>query len=442
MINGKITVENSVNSIRRGSEFVIDNNTYVSLFDLTLDRINENATYGYTIYEITKVPELNKTWSTNEYALTSTGITFSRGTDPLNDGIYVKMLYNSTEDDFASCLCEMSIVGTDKLYSMTNTATASTGGMFECTVPYVDFPIDLVECSFRIYNSDGNISQYVTNVVFSKNLEEYMMSNMVVGDTTSTIFDVPLIDKTYYASIDQADFEMNIMQKSIEAFEFKKYVMLTDFLNMKYSTTTGKLTNMKFNSTTLPDIKAMNLTAVPTDAEHADSFIVSGFEGGAWSNQRDNIATYHIVNEDRYWTFISPAVDDLAYVESLDTKLIFTEFGWKAPVYDIPLKLSIEVHQEDNYIGVDGQLEREVKTALCNYFNDKFGANKDLYRSKLIDVIHNVDGVRYCRILEPYSNIFFDFDISKFSQENLLEYGPQYVFFTEDSIDCKVIIGR
>jgi hypothetical protein len=46
--------------------------------------------------------------------------------------------------------------------------------------------------------------------------------------------------------------------------------------------------------------------------------------------------------------------------------------------------------------------------------------------------------VEHCRLIKPGSNIFFNFDLINLTQEQLLEYGPEYVYFTEDDIEVKI----
>ena len=58
---------------------------------------------------------------------------------------------------------------------------------------------------------------------------------------------------------------------------------------------------------------------------------------------------------------------------------------------------------------------------------------------EIIDVIHNVTGVSYCRLIKPETSIFFKFNIDDFDQQELLEYTPDLVYFTEDDIVINVI---
>ena len=76
-----------------------------------------------------------------------------------------------------------------------------------------------------------------------------------------------------------------------------------------------------------------------------------------------------------------------------------------------------------------------IKSALLSEFSSRFGPNVSIYRSEIITVVQNVTGVSHCRLLEPQSNIFFDdVEIDDFTQQELMEYAPEYIYFTEDEI--------
>ena len=67
------------------------------------------------------------------------------------------------------------------------------------------------------------------------------------------------------------------------------------------------------------------------------------------------------------------------------------------------------------------------------------GQNIQLYRSEIIDVVQETSGVVHCRLVNPKSSIFFNFDVDNLTETELLEYGPEYVYFTEDTITVRVL---
>ena len=53
--------------------------------------------------------------------------------------------------------------------------------------------------------------------------------------------------------------------------------------------------------------------------------------------------------------------------------------------------------------------------------------------------MQGVAGVDHLRLINPKSSIFFNFKLEDFTDEQLLEYGPEYVFFKEENISILVI---
>jgi hypothetical protein len=130
--------------------------------------------------------------------------------------------------------------------------------------------------------------------------------------------------------------------------------------------------------------------------------------------------------------------NDIVYITNKGYNYIYTEYGWKVPIYDIPLQIEVEVFKvNDSSIG-ETSLIADIKSAIIEYYQDSFGPKIIIRRSKIIDLIHNVDGVSHCRLIKPSSGVFFDYDINEFSQEELLEYTPEWIYFTEDDITIRI----
>lgn len=138
------------------------------------------------------------------------------------------------------------------------------------------------------------------------------------------------------------------------------------------------------------------------------------------------------------WTFIEPKSDQIVFVTNKNRKYIFSVFGWVDPSYTIPLVLEIDVFKDSTYSGTNGNLRDAVRDAVLDGFTDRFGINQDIYRSEIIDIIQGVDGVDHVVLRQPQSSIFFNFDINDFDQENLLRYGPEYIYFDEDEMTIRI----
>ena len=138
------------------------------------------------------------------------------------------------------------------------------------------------------------------------------------------------------------------------------------------------------------------------------------------------------------WVFIQPKTDQMLYVESEDVKYIFNGDSWNIPIYDIPLQISMDVFKSDTYTRTLGNLTQAIRDELILAFTDRFGINVNIYRSEIIDIIQSIEGVDHCHLITPESSVFLNFDIDNFTQQQLLEYSPEYFYFTEDSIAIRV----
>jgi len=158
---------------------------------------------------------------------------------------------------------------------------------------------------------------------------------------------------------------------------------------------------------------------------------------GDWLGQDDNIATCSDATAVT-WVFTTPKTEQMTFVVSETLKYLYCESGWVNPSYAIPLQIELDVFKTSTYTGSTTELTDAIREALVTIFSSRFGININLYRSEIIDVVQEVDGVEHCRLIQPQSSIFFDFDINDFTQEQLLSYGPEYVYFEEDDISVRI----
>ena len=119
---------------------------------------------------------------------------------------------------------------------------------------------------------------------------------------------------------------------------------------------------------------------------------------------------------------------------------IYSERGWiPLPEYKIPLDIEVEVFRSSTFSGTLITLVNTVRETLYNAFVDRFGTNSTIYRSEIIDILQNIDGISHCRLRKPETSIFFNFNLKDLTQDQLLKYGPEYIYFTEDTITVRVI---
>ena len=200
----------------------------------------------------------------------------------------------------------------------------------------------------------------------------------------------------------------------------------------------------------------------PVSPSVDDRYIVGTGSAGDWADHEGDIATWtkqvdsittdstsfdgtsiiHVeVTTDTtsyLWIYTEPKSDQMVYVEDEDYKYIYSDLGWVKPLYMIPLQISLDIFREETYTSSLGSLTQAIREALVAAFEDRFGINAEIYRSEIIDVVQEVEGVDHCSLLDPVSNIFFNFDINNFTQTQLLEYAPEYLYFTVDDIAIRI----
>ena len=357
---------------------------------------------------------------------------------------------------------ELAYESTSKLiFDVTDTtATVSTfvdDKTFIYEANYNEIPDGDVIYLFQFNDVGENIlSEYSSNLTFKKDLSSIMLSNLVVDGTNAldatsmVVYDIPCIKKSYYDALDdQAAFEITIFQALVNEAVFSDYRMITDFTNLKFTNTTGYLENLYHNELSYTII-SQSQTTIPGSPSGGDRYIVNGRESTPWFagtvnyDIKDRIVEWS--SDATSWVLIEPRLSDVASIAD-ETNVngdvehfIFSEYGW-IPVtrrYEIPFNVTVEVYKEKDYPGTDSQLVDDLKTTIYEAFESQFGPNINIHRSEIVDVVHNVEGVDYCRVIRPESSIFYDFKLTDFTQDALLKYAPEYVFFTRDSINVRI----
>ncbi len=403
---------------------------YYTLFDIIVKPTMSE--YYYIISELTKNPILVKSFNST-YNIAISSSKFIRNDD--NTATIEVYYKNNNQSILNNTTLGCSIELKNVTYNMTHDID---NNKFTYTFDnYLHIASGIITVYFNLKTNNELISNYMTSLTFRKSLNNFMYSNTVESDTEYTIYDIPCIEQTYYDSIDQNLFETLVLQK-ITSFNFKTYRMLTDFCNVKFSNTIGSIKNMLLNDVTKSSVLDIELSSVPTNPLLGDRYIVSGKEGNEWSGQKNKIAICTSL-EPITWQFIKPVADDIVLVESLNQKYIYSEYGWSIPVYETPLQIEVEVVKTASYTGSDDELMTTIKDTIYSNFSGNFGSNMSLYKSQIVDVVQEIDGVNHLRVIQPVSNIFFDYDISNFTQDELLNYTPEYIHFNTDDITVTIL---
>ena len=295
------------------------------------------------------------------------------------------------------------------------------------------------------------ISTWYCNLTLKKNLDNFMLSSMTYDSTADlyTIHNIPTIKSSYFeetasdAGMTEDDFrnqfELTVIQRLINNVEINSKRMLTDFINIKFTDSIGKLTNMKYNRRDITIISD-SLNDIPAIPSKGDVYIVSGYEDPTnlvWGVSKINkIATY----TGSEWQFRTPVINQTAWISDIGKIKVWSGSVWFDPtIFDIPLKIEAVVEKSPTSVLPPETIGDNVKNALISYFSSKFGIDSSLDRSEIIKVIRSVDGVTYCNLIKPEIDILFDYTIpADLDQVDLLDYTPQMVQFEKDTISIAV----
>jgi hypothetical protein len=432
MRNATLTIPTSSTTIYRDTVVTIGDYEYYTLFNIDIDALNDVGYYSYIIYEIEMVPALETSY-TSTYDIYSDKLEVIKSG---NDGIF-KLSYKSTAVDSALATCTIANEQTGLLRDMVND---STSDYFVYTFsPYTNIPLGEQTFTFTIYDpSNEAIAKYANKVTFRSDLKSFMMSNTSIDSTSYIVYDVPVIQKDFYDSIDKRDFELNILQVMLTSLDLNEQRMLTDFTNVKFTNTHGNLVNIQYNPTTRSDVIDIVETE-PTSAVLDDRFILVENTQTPGPNQ-DNLLRCIDDSTAIVFAYEKPSADAVVYVTNRAQKYIYSERGWiTMPSYRIPLEIEIEVFRGLDFSGTIGSMTDLVRDTLYAAFKDRFGTNAVIYRSEIIAVVNEIQGVSHCRLRKPETSVFFDFDIDDFTQDELLRYGPEYVYFRKEDISVRVI---
>ena len=428
--NAVFTVPEGTTRLYRNETITIGNYDYYNIFEIDIDLQNTVGEYEYIVLEVEVLPALETSY-VSTYDIYADLLQVERiGTQ----GIF-KLHYKSSESDSDLTSCQMLIKSSGSTRLMTND---STGSYFSYTFdPYTDIPDGEQTYEFTIRDpSNAEVSLYSNKITFRADLSTFMRSNIVTDSTTITIYDVPVIEKTYYDAVDKIAFELQVIQGIISAADLSDRRMLTDFSNIKFTNTFGALNTMLLNQPTVSAVVDIVLTE-PVSCGVGERYILA--PASRDDEHQDNIircidATAHT------FFYEKPVADMIAYVTDKGEDYIYSDGGWiPLPLYEIPLEIEIEVFRDLTYSGTLASLQETVRTTIIAAFNDRFGTAAEIYRSEIIDVVQGIDGISHCRLRKPATSIFFNFQLKELTEDQLLAYGPEYVYFDEDSITVRVV---
>lgn len=424
--------------IPRGSVVTVESENYYTLFDISIDTTANNAAYyTYIMNVISQVPTLVRSYdpplNQQPYVIPLGNLVVTR----VGNGATFEMAYTSSESDSASSTCQMQILSSGATYDMTNNIELLK---FVLDIPdYTTLPADEQTYYFTTSDPSANqVARYSNTFTFRESLNSFMLSNISSDATSVTVYDIPVVKASYYdsTSIVQADFETQVLQSMLDNMDFKNYRMLTDFVNLKFTNTTGTMKNMIYNKVT--KLPVTDISDLPASPNVGDRYIVAECDSTYGITYKNQIAQCTDATNVT-WSFTVPTSNDIIYVTNKDYRYLYTGKNWILPIYDIPLQLSLEVFKEDTYDGSDVDLAALVRATIISEFTSRFGSNAEIHRSEVITTVQDIGGVAYCVLISPESDIYFNFDLEDLTEEQLLRYGPEYVYFTANSIAVRIL---
>jgi hypothetical protein len=414
--------------VPRETVLTFEGDDYYTIFDMTINKTDSAAYYTYIARILNIVPTMIISY-TSGYDIYADNLIVQRSGNNAN----LQLLYHQNESTFALATCDVQIESTGVTYSMINDATSEFTYTY---IPYAQIPEGEQTLYFTIYDNVGNpVVKYETKFTFRQNLDDFMMSSVLSDSTSTTVYDIPVINKDYYDSINKTTFESVILQNLLQNTNFVGHRMLTDFVNVKFVNGTGPLRNMQLNEVTkaavidivdtLPLTPSLNDRYALGPGFPQPTHVLNPYPG-------DLVTCTDTTNVT--WIHITPRTDDIIYITNKAAKYIYSWQGWiPIPSYSIPLELEIEVFRNTSTITID-DLRQNIQDALMLAFESRFASDIAIYQSEIIDVIQEVTGVKYCRLIKPETSIFFNFDLDKLTQKQLLEYAPEYVYFRKGNI--------
>ena len=433
--------------IKQGTPYTIDGDSYSTMFDLAIDATNKNVNYYYYLSSI-DIPVSLQAF-TYPSILYPNYAQLSTERDATDNSLLVSLYYtpdaNTTPLD-SSCLISASWLPQDSSAFMVNQYSSDSSSVstqyFSYTYPNLDLiPEGVVTLTFTIYTDNSQSTISSVQATIKNNLKNIMYSQLVLNDDSSvTAYDIPLIDTNFYNNVDMETFSTLIYQQIID-FDVTKYRMLTDFVNLKFATTTGMSKNMRNNPTDINNVDIVNPCSMVDTSVDGYRIAVSDssnpWSGYPWYKAGGNVAQWSVANNN--WLFQRIGVNDYFYVNSLGSTLVYNGHEFIDPVITIPLQIYAVVWIDKLYSGSNSALITNIKNAIINGLYPSFGYNTSITRSQIVQIIQSVSGVANCVLQLPSIDIEYKYDIyTSLSQQQILEYSPELVYTSVDSITIEL----
>ena len=344
-----------------------------------------------------------------------------------------------------------------------------------------------VEGWFSLYEyyCDVLIRKDLSDVMFSTVTSTNVWDGMIHTSLRYDIHDTPTILTSYMDAIlaraDNAqypNFEVTVMQNTLEHLNITNKRMLTDFINIKYPNTYGVLNNLKYNPVsftvlsrfhtpfkwedptgivfdTTVDYDFITSTSSSSSSSASSNLyivngIVPGYETQSSSSYVNSIAQLYVgigPGGSDVWYLTAPTRGTYVRVmDELDSSkepkvIVYSGSEWiDVQSFSIPLQINLSVEQDPLVTISQNTLKQNIKDTLIQHFSPYMGTQKELSRAEIGQVVNGVSGVAFCEVLSPEIDIRFKYDIDKdLTQAQLMDYTPNYVGFTADTINIDIV---
>lgn len=437
------------------SIITVDGEEYYSLFNIEVDIDEKESKYYYIANEITAPLNIIQTPLSN-IVVTPYSVYFQLVPGENNiDTFSVKVNYIKSIEDISDYVLEAQITvpWNGKTYNLANDEVNSyfyleSDDAEQILVSEVGDGEQKFIIKVYDHTTSGPIvlSNSITSTTLKKDLSEFMYSQVIQNGSTYSIYDVPIILKQYYDRIDKSKFNYFIYSKYVN-FDVSKYRMLTDSVSLKMSNTYGKSKNMLLNKETRFDVDYIDpqLSIIQDlyDSTSEDDIgirIAISSDYNFFNNQPFNKTEGgFIVTKTNYnnyeFNFESMRPNDIFKVKSDGKKYVYNGEIFVEPIFDIPLKIKLVVWIDDRYSGTDSSLVQRIKDALIDEMYQNFGYDKKILISEIIRIVKSLYGVKNCKVLEPECDVEFTYNIEDLSEEQLISYTPDLIYFDASSIE-------
>lgn len=446
----------------------IDGLFYYSMFNIEIITDTKSCLYYYLLDEEEKGVTITQSYLVDDEVTPVLPTTSKYKTVTLDEfgvrlpedeqKLEIELKFNEIVADpahYPDLNCEMITSWDGTTYPMTretiNPGTEDEYDVFAVELNLEDIPQGELTFEYKMYTLEDMgggsfeaVYMHLSNckMTIKELLDEFMQSKVEITGTAPNrhikIYDVPIIRKTYYddPNLDKSDFNQNVLSYII-AYNPNDYKMMTDFMNIKFSDTTGTLDNMRYNLISRKPVKNVNPNTLPIMPSNEERYAVSNIVN-PWSRTPPFIAQY--VSSTMSWVFEKLNVNDMFEVTDLSNKMLYTGDAILEPELTIPIAIHAVVWKDTAISTTDTSLITTIKTNLVDSLYTRFGFDKNIYLSEIINIIQTTPGVANCKLLSPTHDIFFNFDIRKdLTQQQLLEYTPQLVWFDTTNINIEVM---